>query len=98
MREAIDYDGEVVQEILEKPGFKGMFGGLYEDQVLQRMPAGLPPDHPHSDLLKHKTLAVERTLSRSQILSPDFQELLLDTYFEMLPFRRYLNRALGVEV
>ncbi|SFR31286.1 TIGR02453 family protein [Robiginitalea myxolifaciens] len=98
VREAIDYDGEVMQEILDTPSFKAMFGGLYEDQVLQRMPKGFNPDHPHAALLKHKTLAVERTISREDILSPDFQNLILDTYFEMLPFRRYLNRALSVEI
>ncbi|MBC2839356.1 DUF2461 domain-containing protein [Robiginitalea sp. SC105] len=96
VREAIDYDGEVLQAILDRPAFRKAFGGLYPDQKLTRMPKGYPTDHPHADLLKHKTFAVAAPLSRSRILAPDFEEHILNTYREMLPFRRYLNRALSV--
>src|SRR5690606_41559377 len=34
IREGIDYDGEVLQEILDKPSFKKTFGSLYEDEKL----------------------------------------------------------------
>ncbi len=97
VRGAIDYDGEVLQAILEKPSFKKTFGTLYPDGPLSRMPKGYEADHPHAALLKHKTFAVVRPLSRNEILAPGFEELILQTYREMLPFRRYLNRALEVE-
>ncbi len=97
VREAIDYDGEVLQEILDQPGFKSIFGELYPDQELTRMPKGYATDHPHADLLRKKTLAVVRPLTRDQVLSADFESLIMQTYEEMLPFRRYLNRALLVE-
>ena len=97
VREAIDYDGEVLQAILDKPGFRKLFGGLYEDEKLQRMPRGFAPDHPHAGLLKNKTFAVVRPLERAQVLSPGFEDLVEATYLEMLPFRRYLNRALSVD-
>lgn len=97
VRQAIDYDGEVLEGILEKPSFRKMFGGMYEDEKLQRMPKGFGADHPHADLLKYKTFAVVRPLEVTEVLSPGFEDLLADTYMEMLPFRRYLNRALSVE-
>jgi uncharacterized protein (TIGR02453 family) len=97
IRQAIDYDGEVLKGILEEPGFRNMFGGLYEDEKLQRMPKGFEADHPQADLLKHKTFAVVRPVEAKQVLSPDFEDLLVETYLEMLPFRRYLNRALTVD-
>jgi len=97
VREAIDYDGEVLKAILEKPAFRQMFGGLYEDEKLQRMPKGYGADHPHADLLKYKTFAVVRPISRKQVLSPGFEDLVEATYLEMLPLRRYLNRALTVD-
>lgn len=96
VRAAIDYDGEVLQDILERPSFKKAFGGLYPDRALTRMPKGYPADHPHAGLLKMKTFAVVRPLERHQILDAHFEDLVLETYFEMLPFRRYLNRALSV--
>ena len=97
VREAIDYDGEVLQAILDGPQFRESFGGLYPDEPLSRMPKGYREGHPHADLLRNKTFAVVRLLSRDEILAPDFEALILKTYREMVPFRRYLNRALGVE-
>ena len=96
IRQAIDYDGEVLLEILSKPSFQNMFGGLYEDQRLQRMPKGFSPDHPYAELLKNKSFAVTRPMSRKEVLAPDLEDLVVETYTEMLPFRRYLNRALQV--
>ena len=97
VREAIDYDGEVLQAILDAPSFLATFGELYPDEPLSRIPKGYKADHPHAALLRHKTFAVVRPLSRKEILAPGFEQLILKTYREMLPFRRYLNRALGVE-
>ena len=96
VREAIDYDGEVLKDIIESRGFKKLFGGLYQDQSLKRMPKGYAADHPHADLLKLKTFAVVRPLDRTDVLSPNFESIIVQTYFEMLSFRRYLNRALEV--
>lgn len=96
VREAIDYDGEVLQAILEEPSFRQTFGELYPDAPLTRMPKGYDEGHPHASLLRHKTFAVVRPLSREEVLGPGFEDLILKTYLEMLPFRRYLNRALSV--
>lgn len=97
IRQAIDYDGEVLQAILQEPAFQKNFGGLYEDEKLSRTPRGYPADHPHADLLKHKSFGAVRPLELKEVLSPDFEDLLEATYMDMLPFRRYLNRALSVE-
>ena len=96
IREAIDYDGEILEGILQKPSFKKMFGTLYEDRPLKRMPKGFSTDHPHAELLKHKTFAVVRPLTQAVILSPAFEDIVVETYLELLPFRTYLNRALSV--
>ena len=97
IREAIDYDGSVFEAILQKPSFVKLFGNLYEDQRLKRMPKGFTSTHPQAELLKNKTFAVVRPLTHKMVLSPDFEELIIETYLEMLPFRRYLNRALSIE-
>ena len=96
IRQAIDYVGEVLQSLLDKPSFKALFGNLYEDQRLVRMPKGFSANHPHADLLKHKSFGIVRTLTTKQIFASDFEDLIIETYLEMLPFRRYLNRALSV--
>jgi uncharacterized protein (DUF2461 family) len=48
-------------------------------------------------LFRHKTFAVVRPLEERTVLDPGFEEVVVETYFEMLPFRRYLNRALEVD-
>lgn len=96
IREAIDYNGEELRAIIEKPSFKKTFGGLWADDQLKTAPKGFSKEHPHVDLLRNKTFAVEVTLSRKQILDPNFEEYLIEVYKEMLPFRRYLREAVSV--
>lgn len=96
IRQAIDYNGEELKAIIEKPSFKKMFGGLWQDDKLKTTPKGFSQDHPHIDLLRNKTFAVEVTLSRKQIQSPKFEDYLMEVYLEMLPFRTYLREAVSV--
>jgi len=96
IRDAIDYDGEVLQAILNKPSFKATFGGLYLDEKLKKAPKGFSNDHPHIELLRNKTFAVVHTFPNSEVLQNDFDEKVIAVYQEMLPFRRYLNQAVTV--
>lgn len=96
IRQAIDYNGEEFQSIIKKPSFVKTFGGLYQDEMLKTSPKGYSKDHPHIELLRHKTFAVEVTLSQKRILDPFFNEYFIEVYMEMLPFRRYLREATSV--
>lgn len=96
IREAIDYNGEELVRILKEPAFRKRFGGLYEDERLTKAPKGFSTTHPHLELLRNKTFAVACSISREQVLAPDFKDLVLTVYQEMLPFRRYLNEAITV--
>ncbi|MFD2587025.1 DUF2461 domain-containing protein [Croceitalea marina] len=96
IREAIDYDGEELKKILKKKSFKQIFGGLYDDVKLTNSPKGFFNDHPHIDLLRNKTFAVAMEFSTNEVLKDDFEEMVVGVYKEMLPFRRYLNKAVTV--
>lgn len=96
IRDAIDYNGEVLKEIIEEPQFQKLFGGLMEDEKLKTSPKGFSKDHPHIELLRHKSFAAHRPISRKQVLSKDFDEFVIETYQAMLQFRRYLNKAVTV--
>lgn len=93
IRDGIDYNGEELKKIISKESFKSTFGPLYEDEKLTNAPKGFSNDHPHIDLLKNKSFAVVKELSKEDVFLPNFEDLILETYFEMLPFRRYLNEA-----
>lgn len=96
IREAIDYNGEALQAILDKPSFKTTFGRLYIDNPLKTAPKGYPKDHPYIELLRHKTFGAEVAFDRQQVLDPHFQEYCIEIYLELLPFRRYLREAVSV--
>lgn len=96
IREGIDYNGEELLEIIEKPSFKKLFGRLYEDERLISAPKGFTNDHPHIELLRNKTFAVELQLDKKEVLKENFKEKIQEVYMEMLPFRRYLNNAATV--
>lgn len=96
IREAIDYDGEELKKILNKKSFKHTFGDLVLDEKLKSAPKGFPNDHPHIDLLRNKTFAVLHSFSNTEVLRGDFDQKVIKVYQEMLPFRRYLNKAVTV--
>lgn len=96
IRDAIDYNGEEFQKILDKKSFKKTFGGLYQDVKLTNAPKGFAKDHPHIELLRNKTFAVAMEFSTKEVLKKDFNKKLISVYQEMLPFRRYLNEAVTV--
>jgi len=96
IRDGIDYDGERLQEILTKDSFKKSFGALYADVKLKNAPKGFSNDHPHIELLKHKTFAVVHHLTDEEVFQQNFKEKIIRVYKEMLPFRRYLNQCATV--
>ena len=96
IRDAIDYDGEELLQILNKKSFKNLFGGLYEDVKLTNAPKGFSNKHRHIDLLRNKTFAVAMEFSSDLVLKDDFEDYLINAYNIMLPFRRYLNKAITV--
>lgn len=96
IREAIDYNGEELTKIINKDSFKETFGSLYIDKKLKAAPKGFTKEHPYIDLLRNKSFAVVHELSKDQVLSNDFKEIVIKVYRELLPFRRYLNKAITV--
>jgi uncharacterized protein (TIGR02453 family) len=96
IRDAIDYNGDELKKIITTPSFKEMFGDLYEDEKLKTSPKGFSQHHPHIDLLRNKTFAVIHRFSIKEVLQADFNEKVIRSYLEMLPFRRYLNKAITV--
>lgn len=96
IRDALDYDGEEFKKILAKKSFKQTFGELIEDEKLKTSPKGFPNDHPHIDLLRLKTFAVIHRFPEEEVYRENFEEKVVQVYKEMLPFRRYLNRAVTV--
>lgn len=96
IREAIDYDGETLKNIIDKKSFKTMFGELVADEPLKTAPKGYSQEHKHIDLLRRKSFAATCSLSEEEVKSDGFDKKVLEIYKELLLFRRYLNNAVTV--
>ena len=96
IRQAIDYNGEELQAVLDSKTFKKRFGGLIDGGKLTRPPKGFNSDHPHIDLLKLKSFAAGVYFPREACFQEDFDQWVVDIYMDLLPFRRYLNQAVSV--
>ncbi|MBA82571.1 MULTISPECIES: DUF2461 domain-containing protein [unclassified Leeuwenhoekiella] len=97
IRQAVDYNGEEFIKILNKKSFKAKFGNLIDDgDSLKTAPKGFSQDHKYIELLRMKSFAVQYDLTQKIVTSDDFEELVVDVYKEMLPFRNYLNQAVSV--
>ncbi len=96
IRQAIDYNGDELAQILAKASFKKRFGSLIVGDTLTNAPKGFAQDHPRIDLLKRKSFAVACRLPLKLAYSQSFNKEVVTIYKEMLPFRRYLNQAVTV--
>ncbi|MEM6398283.1 MAG: DUF2461 domain-containing protein [Bacteroidota bacterium] len=97
IRQAIDYDGERFQKMLDDPDFKSYFGGLEENDMLKTSPRDYPTDHPHIELLRHKSLTVMHSLEDKRVMSDDFVDELEQAFLIMRPFLDYLQQAVDFE-
>ena len=96
IRDAIDYNGEELLKIINKKSFQATFGKMVDDEKLKKAPRGYSNDHKHIDLLKNKTFAVMHSFNNEALFKGDFNDKVIQVYKEMLPFRRYLNKAVTV--
>jgi uncharacterized protein (TIGR02453 family) len=97
IRAGIDYNGDELLKICEKPEFKAYFGGMIQEDALKTAPKGYSQDHPHIQLLRMKSFAVMHPLSHEEVISTSFKDELMKAYEIMLPFRDYLNQAVAFE-
>ena len=93
IREAIDEDGDAFQKLLNSAGFKKYFGGL-EGETLKTRPKDYPEDHPHIELLKHKSFLAVHQVKDSDAMSPDFLTHAAAVFKALKPFDDFLNNAL----
>ncbi len=97
IRSAIDYNGKELKKITSKKDFEAYYGELLQEDALTNAPKGYSTDHPHIDLLKMKTFAVMHPLTQKEVMGSGFKEELIKAYTILLPFRNYLNQAVGFE-
>jgi uncharacterized protein (TIGR02453 family) len=96
LRDEIAEDHESLEAILADRAFRRSFGPLSTEAMLTRTPRGYDPEHPAAELLRRRSFTVSRMLTDDEVLSARLPDTLAKHYERMLPFVRWLNRALGL--
>jgi len=93
VRQGIDYNGAVLKSIVNEKAFRATFGELYQGNRLKTSPMGYDKDHPQVDLLRLKSFAVMKDLTRKEVAAPDFSDKLVEMYGIAQPMLNYLREA-----
>lgn len=94
IRDAIDYDYEKFDKIVNAKEAKKLFGELSDEGKLKTAPKGYPKDHPALEYLKHKSFVFYHKIEGSQVTAPDFGNTVLSGFKAMKPLCDFLNEAL----
>jgi uncharacterized protein (TIGR02453 family) len=94
IREAIDYDGQSLKDILENAPFKQFFGGLSNyTEPLKTSPQGFAKDHPFVEYLRYKNYTAMHSFTQAEIEGEDFLAIVEQAYVLSEPLRVYLKKA-----
>ena len=97
LRESIAAKPTDFAKSLSAPAFKRRFGTLSEEAMLTRLPRGFAPGHPAEEWLRYQSFTVHAMLSDGEVLDRRIVDRVEKDYRTMLPFVRWLNRALGYQ-
>ena len=93
LRQEIDYNGEELVNLMNRPAFSAKFG-QYQGEALKKAPKGYSDDHPYLTLLKQKQLFFMRHYSDEQVLSSEFKETIIEDALLLKPLLDFLNMSI----
>lgn len=94
VRLEIDYEGEKLQKIIESKSFQEQFE-LYRQDSLKTTPKGYPKDHQYIELLRLKSFAAFRQITRKDVYSSRFPEMVIESYLAIVPMLDFINTAIS---
>lgn len=95
VRTEIDYEGERLRSIISAPRFRALFGNFWQEDKLKTAPKGFSNTHELIEILKLKSFAVVHSISRADVLSSGFNDLVVESYETILPLIDFLNVAIS---
>ncbi|GAB1441879.1 hypothetical protein MASR2M39_07140 [Ignavibacteriales bacterium] len=95
VRQRIEHEGNLLEEILTDSDFLEYYGGLaLKDEALKSAPLGYLKDHPQIGLLRMKSFVAIRKLSDKEVIEADLLELVEYSFQLIKPMVDYLNFAI----
>lgn len=96
IRAEVDYEGAKLKAILDAEPFQNWFD-MYRRDVLKTAPKGYSKDHEFIEILRLKSIAAMRMITREDFLSDYFPEMVIESYKAILPMINFLNVAIEDE-
>jgi uncharacterized protein (TIGR02453 family) len=94
IRQEIDYNTDRLLKIVNDRNFKKLFGQFDDFDKLKSMPRGFSKDHPHIELLKHKSFIVSHKFTDKQVRDKSFVKLVAKTAKSIQPLNEFLKEAI----
>lgn len=91
IRQEIDYNGEKLVAILEKPSFKAFYPNLWQEGKLSRPPKGYEAENEFVELLKLKSIVSTYALAPTSIETNEIVNALKELY----PLQEFLREAIA---
>ncbi len=95
IRQEIDYDSEKLSKILSNKKFKTLFPSLDDFDKLKTAPKGYAKDHPHIELLKHKSFIVSHPFTDKEVKEKKFIRNVVETAKVIKPLNDFLRDAIA---
>ncbi len=95
IRQEIDYNGDKLLAILNKPSFKRYYTSLMEEGKLSRPPKGYEADNPNIEILKLKSVVCTYNLPFEILLTNDAAPKTIDALKELYALQEFLREAIA---
>lgn len=95
IRQEIDYNFEGFNKIFKDKKFKSWFKKLDDFDKLKTAPKGYPKDHPHLDILKHKSYIVSHPFTDKEVADKKFLKKVAEGFKALKPLNDFMNQALA---
>jgi uncharacterized protein (TIGR02453 family) len=95
IRQEIDYNTENLLKILNDGKFRKLFPALDAFDKLKTAPKGYPRDHPHIELLKHKSFIVSHPFTDKEVKGKKFVKQVAETAKVIKPLNDFLKDAIA---
>ena len=94
IRQEIDYNSESLLKILNDRKFKKLFPSLDDFDKLKTAPKGYGKDHPHIELLKHKSFIVSHPFTDKEVKDKKFVKHIAEAAKIIKPLNDFLKDAI----
>ncbi len=93
IRQEIDYNYKALRKLMGNPKFSSWFKAFDDFDKLKTAPKGYAKDHPHLDLLKHKSFIVSHYFTDVEVTDKRFIKKIIEGCRVLKPLNDFLNVA-----